>query len=311
MLVYAYGDGLAVLWQAASQAGRPKYWKPSLQIAGLLITFGLPLWQFGQAYPPRRLEALYGQPLDIWRQTLKTGNQGERLASGLESLPSNAVVISDWEQMTILWYYQDVEGRRPDVELVYPVERLKDFTAGERDVCLARNLPVGPEWHPTSAGALACLQRKATLTAPEQATPVGTALYTPEGQAVLELAGYQIEGDVYAAGRYAPVVLTWRALTNVADDYAISLHILDEQWQPVWAQDIAAPVLGMYPTSRWMMGEVVQDYHEFALPRQMPPARYLWTVVVYRQLADGSFLQLRDQQGNVEILGGTFEVTPR
>jgi hypothetical protein len=34
-------------------------------------------------------------------------------------------------------------------------------------------------------------------------------------------------------------------------------------------------------------------------------------VVVYRQLADGSFLQLRDQQGNVEILGGTFEVTPR
>ena len=55
----------------------------------------------------------------------------------------------------------------------------------------------------------------------------------------------------------------------------------------------------------------MQDYHELALPREMPPARYLWTVVVYRKLADGSFSQLRDQQGNIEVLGGTFEVTPR
>jgi len=116
---------------------------------------------------------------------------------------------------------------------------------------------------------------------------------------------------VYAAGRYAPLAIIWRALADLHDDYAVSLHILTEQWHQVWSQDSAAPVLGMYPTSRWVKGEVVQDYHELALPREMPPARYLWTVVVYRKLADGSFSQLRDQQGNIEVLGGTFEVTPR
>jgi len=31
-------------------------------------------------------------------------------------------------------------------------------------------------------------------------------------------------------------------------------------------------------------------------------------VVVYRQLADGSFEQLRDAKGNIEILGGAFDV---
>ncbi len=311
VLVYAYGEGLAGLWQAAQQLRGRRPVRFLLQAVCISLALGVAAWQFSYAYPLRRQEATYGQPLDIWRQTLKTGNQAERLASGLEGLPPNAVVISDWEQMTILWYYQHVEGRRPDVELVYPVERLADFTAGQREICLTRSLPVGAEWHPTNVGPLVWLQRQPARTVPDAATPVGTALYTPDGQPVLELSGYQMDSDVYAASQYAPLVISWRALANLKDDYALSLHILDEQWRPIWTQDSAAPVLGMYPTSRWVQGEVVQDYHELALPRELPPARYLWTVVVYRQLPGGSFAQLRDQQGNVEILGGTFEVTPR
>jgi hypothetical protein len=41
----------------------------------------------------------------------------------------------------------------------------------------------------------------------------------------------------------------------------------------------------------------------------MTPGRYLWTIVVYRQLPDGTFVQLRDEADNNSILGGTFEVT--
>ena len=65
----------------------------------------------------------------------------------------------------------------------------------------------------------------------------------------------------------------------------------------------------MYPTSRWSPGEVVRDYRELTLGPDLRAGRYLWTVVVYRRLPDGSFQQLKDRQGNVEILGGTLAVT--
>ena len=309
VLIFAYAEGLSALWLAAAHWAGFRRWRPVVLGGWALLACAVPVLQFGYAYPLRRLDASYGEPLDIWRQTLKTGNMGERLASGLSALPQNATVISDWEQETVFWYYQQVEGRRPDLQLVYPVERLADLAATGREICLARSLPVGPEWHPTNLGPLVWLQRQPAFAIPEQVTPVGTALYTTAGQAILELYGYQAEADTYAAGRYAPLTLTWRALTNVPDDYSVSLHVLTEAWEPVWSQDSAASVLGMYPTSRWVQGELVQDYREIPIPQEMPPARYLWTVVVYRKLADGSFVQLRDQQGNVEILGGTFEVT--
>ena len=170
----------------------------------------------------------------------------ERLAAGLDALPAHAVVISDWEQLTALWYYQKVEGRRPDVQLVYPVERLAEFTAGQNEICLTRSLPVGPEWHPTNVGPIVWLQRQPSFTVPDQITPVGTALLTPAGQPVLELAGYQAESDCIRRTLCSPDI-TWRALADLHDDYAVSLHILTEQWQQVWSQDSAAPVLGMYP----------------------------------------------------------------
>ncbi len=310
VLIFAYAEGLNALWQAAARRQVPKYWQPTAMGIVVLLAGAVPVLQLRYAYPLRRLDATYGEPLDIWRQTLKTGNMGERLASGMETLPPNATVIGDWEQITTLWYYQHVEGRRPDLQLVYPVERLADLASSGREICVTRNLPVGKEWHPTNVGGLVWLQRQPAMVIPEQITPVGTALYTPDDQPILELAGYQAESDVYPAGHYAPLLLTWRALNNIPDDYSLSLHVLTEDWQQVWSQDIAAPVLGMYPTSRWVQGEVVQDYHELPIPREMPPARYLWTVVIYRKLADGTFAQLHDQSGNLEILGGTFEVTP-
>jgi hypothetical protein len=311
-LIYACAEGLTAIWRliAARLERRPE-WLFGAQAVGLAGLALVALAQFGQAYPIRRAEALYGEPLDIWRQTLKTGNMSERLAAGMSDLPLNAVVIGDWEQLTVLWYYQKVEHRRPDLTILYPIDRLADYAAGDDEIVLARHMPVGAEWHPTNVGALVRLQRQPGFAVPDHITPVGAALYTEDNQPRLELVGHAAESDVYAAGRYAPLLITWRALTNIAEDYSISLHILDENWQQLWSQDIAAPVLGMYPTSRWVKDEIVQDYHELAIPREMPPGRYLWTVVVYRQAADGSFVQLRDAQGNIDILGGTFEVVPR
>jgi len=247
----------------------------------------------------------------VYRQVLKSGDMGDRLVARMDDLPQDAVVLADWEQVTILWYKQKVEGVRPDLTLIYPIERLGDFAGNDRPICLARTLPVGQEWHPTNIGPLVCLSREPDTTIPDDFTPLDKPLLTPEGDPCLDLAAYRIDQTTIAAGQYVPIVLAWRALADHPEDYSISLHILSESWQQVWSQDMAAPVLGMYPTSHWVQGEVVMDYHELAIPREMAPDRYLWTVVVYRQLADGSFEQLRDADGNIEVLGGTFEVVAR
>ncbi len=312
LVVACYVYGLNALWDVIRGWLKDHQgWQRGLGIALAVGVLALPAYQLAHTYPVRRTMALYGDPLDIWRQILKTGTQGERLASGMADLPPEAVVIGDWEQITILWYAQHIEGVRPDLTLVYPIDALADYAASGREIVLARHLPVDETWHPTNVDALVWLRREPSFDLPTRLIPIGTPLSTPEGAPQLELAGYWMQATTVEAGQHVPLVITWRALADLDTDYSLSLHILDEQWNLIWSRDIGAPVLGMYPTSRWVEGEVVQDYHELDVPREMPPRRYLWTVVVYRQLADGSFEQLRDPGGGIEVLGGTFEVIPR
>ncbi|GAB4512357.1 MAG: hypothetical protein OHK0046_11730 [Anaerolineae bacterium] len=273
---------------------------------GSIILFALPAWQFAQTYPEARQAAQYGDTLDLWRVTLKSGDMGARLTRGMGHLPQGALVASDWEQVTILWYAQQVEGVRPDLSIVYPIERYAE--AGAQPVCLARHLPVDETWHPTNTGALICLNRDPVFDLPEGATPIETALYTESGEPVMALAAASQPETLASPGQHLPLTLIWRALTDIALDYSISLQVLDENWIPVWTRDIQAPVMGMYRTSRWVEDEIVQDYHEISVPPTLPAGRYLWTVVVYRPLSGGTFERLRDTQGNINILGGTFEV---
>lgn len=317
VLIYAYAYGLVEVWQFARNGMmeiRPlRRLRYEFIIAPLILAvpiFAVSAYQFSQAYPLAREQAIYGDPLDIWRQTLKSGDMGARLTANLNNLPENAALASDWEQVTILWYEQKVEGIRPDIEIFYPIERYTDFVE-TRPVCLARHLPVGEEWRPTNIGAFICLNNTPQTELPENMIPIGTTVFTAEDQPVMQLAGYSGGGDVIPAGTHVPLTLYWQAESDTRADYSISLQLLDENWNFIWSRDIQSPVMGMYATSRWENGEVVGDYHELDIPRTLPPGRYRWTVVLYRQDDAGNFLQLHDADGNVNILGGLFDVVAR
>lgn len=311
VLIYAAGHSLAALWDWAGNRLRTQHEsrRLALGILGACLIGALPAAQFLTTYDARRLDAIYGEPLDIWRQTLKSGDMGARLTQRMTHLPQNAVVAADWEQVTILWYMQRVEGVRPDLTILYPIERYADYADDQRPVCLARHLPVDERWHPTNNGALVCLGRDAARALPDDITALDVALVNADGAEILELAGFRLGDTRISAGTHVPLSLVWRALTTPQADYSISIQLLDDNWNRVWSRDIQSPVMGMYPTSRWAEGEVIEDYHEISIARAMPPGRYLWTVVIYRQLEDGSFENLRDAQGNVNILGGTLEIT--
>lgn len=312
LMVYAYSYGLNALWHYFSQ--RRSQWKPaSMGLAVIVLAL-----QFNYAYPIRYEKATYGEPLGLWRTTLKSGDMGERLASGLDDLPQQAVMLTEWEPATILWYYQQVEGVRPDLTIKYPVSNYFDeYEQTGRPLCVSHHVVVDETWHPTAYDALICLQREPTIIADPAELPTRVTrlddkiLFDSQSQPQLSLMGYWIDGTVHEAGTYVPLVLSWRAMSDLQHDYSISLRIVrivEGEWQEFSHHDIQHPVSGMYATSRWTQNELVHDYHELDLPPDMEAGNYFWGVVVYRQRNDGSFENLHDSEGNELIFGGTFRV---
>lgn len=308
VMAYAFGIGLyEILLQLSSMSNRKLFYGLHTGIVILLI--GLGIFQFQQIYPDMKQASQYGEPLGIWRSTLKSGDMGERLTAKMDDLPRDAVLALDWEQMTIFWYEQKVEGVREDLTLDYPIEFYANYIDNDQPVCIGRNIPLDEKWKLTNIGPIVCLSEEYTTTLPNGAVSINKPLYDNNDNSVLALAGVDPLAPMYGAGQHVPLLLYWQALADIDADYSISIRLLTENWETVWSRDMQAPVLGLYRTSRWSIDEVVGDYHEISIPRDLTEGRYLWTVVVYRALATGEFENLHDSEGNNVILGGTFEVT--
>lgn len=112
----------------------------------------------------------------------------------------------------------------------------------------------------------------------------------------LYLEGYDLDPREPAAGDTVRVALHWQARSQPAEEYVISVQLLDESGKLVAQQD-SPPLAGDYPTSYWQAGETVVDRHDVALPAALGAGDYSLVVVVYRQsdqqrlavsLADGT-----------------------
>ncbi len=313
------GEGMAAL--PAWTLGRSERTPLNTRLAALAIVAAILIWILAP-WPSRYLalrEAHLGAgTLDPWRQTLKSGHMADRLGLALADVPPEAVIVADWEQATPLWYYQQVEGLGPDVTILYPIERLDEALATGRPVVLARTLPgLGTPWHPWAETPLITLRDAPTMTLPEGAVPIGQGL-----GGVIELAGYRLHPTVRATadgpkepypGEVAALTIYWRALATPPHDYSVSLRLYDAAGGMVASVDSQHPVLGMYPTSGWAPGEVVADYYELQIPRELGPSELTWRVVLYRALPEGGWenLPLDGAPEQSETLGGTITVVGR
>jgi len=61
------------------------------------------------------------------------------------------------------------------------------------------------------------------------------------------------------------LVLYWRCLERMEDDYTVFVHLLDAEGNIV-AQGDSPPVQGHYPTTMWAVGEMVRDEHPLVGP---------------------------------------------
>jgi hypothetical protein len=317
------GEALSALWLAVARIANPRHSQVSRFLCPVLLAIPMLLWPlvpFPDRYWPLREAHLGAGVLDPWRQTLKQGYMGDRVGSAIAHVEPNAVILCDWEQATALWYFQQVEGYNPGVEVVYPIERLDEAATWGRPLYLARAQGgIADRWYPSCSESLIALHTEPQRALPGDAEPLSRRLGD-----VLELAGYEVGyadgwgglqgGDppAFYPASVVPLTVYWRALQVPSYDYSVSLRLYDGAGGTVYVIDSQHPVLGTYPTSRWAAGQVVADRYEIQLPAALAPGEYRWGVVVYRALPGGGWESLRvDGTADEIAIGGTVSVQGR
>ena len=83
-----------------------------------------------------------------------------------------------------------------------------------------------------------------------------------------------------AAGASLAVTLRWQATSSSPPRYTVFLHLLD-QLGTLQAQQDVEPDNGAFPTSSWLLHELVDDTHVLKLPPNIAPGEYRLMIGVY------------------------------
>lgn len=163
----------------------------------------------------------------------------------LRDAPADTVILAHWHWATPLWYLQEIEGFRPDVEVqfVFPEgesydatweRRLRDALDSGRPVIttwVPNSQPTGlPVPEPVGEGLLFTQQPREVL--PTDFTPSNVRL-----GGMIEVVGYDIE---LPAGQSSPgdelaITVAWRPVKPL-ESYGIFIHLVGRDGQ-IYGQD--------------------------------------------------------------------------
>jgi hypothetical protein len=115
----------------------------------------------------------------------------------------------------------------------------------------------------------------------------------------IKLLGYDLPGRTVGPGERVRLALYWQALEDVGQDYLLSLRLRDANGE-VRFERRTRPVDNTYPTTEWTKDEVLRDWHDLALPADMPEGLYDLSVGV-----------LEEQEPLGEVALGQVEVRGR
>ncbi len=112
----------------------------------------------------------------------------------------------------------------------------------------------------------------------------------------IELVGYELEEKPLRPGETLELTLYWRAKEEVEKSYIVFTHLLDSEGNIRGQQD-GIPVEGMYPTSSWPAGQIVEDRHRIPIADVAPAGDYRLAVGLY-ELDSLERLKAVDAEGN-------------
>jgi hypothetical protein len=292
VLVYNIGDIhdlftplyiILVLWVAMGAAAvvrlaklAPGRWGEVLPWAAVLAAVALPLWLVatGFAAVDRSGEV---QVRKDWEAVLE------------QPIPQEAVLISnDRDEMMPLWYLQLIEGRRTDLTGVFPlltaasehanvVRLLDEALESGRPVYLVKPMP-GLELKYQLIPELDLVRVERTAGASDQGwIPAGEEL-----GGAMALVAYRLGQPEVKSGSGIEVVLHWRPLQLLEDDYTSYVHLVNKSGQPVTQSD-HPPGGEHYPSSMWQPGEDLYDAHILDVPLNVATGEYGLEAGMYSQ----------------------------
>jgi hypothetical protein len=206
---------------------------------------------------------------------------------------SAVLVSNDRDELMPLWYFQQVDGVRPDLAGVFPLllpepgwldvgQAVESALSTGRPVYLIKPMPG--------------LEVKAALgqADPSGLTPVlGPAIAGPPAFAedvVIGNAVRMLGFDVQRDDETVQIDLHWQPLHPMDNDYTSFVQLLAASEEKV-AQSDHQPGGVYYPTSHWQPGETLRDRHTLTLPAGALPGPYRLLVGMY-QIVDGEIVTL-------------------
>jgi len=161
----------------------------------------------------------------------------------LEQAPAGALILADWRWATPLWYLQQVEGRRPDVEVryVYPItmgesgeeywetwQRHVQEAGPDRPVLMTHFYEfAGYTTEPWGAGFLIRPRPVTEPQAPLELTESAGFLSALTFGNHVQLVGYHLQQDRFHPGQVAEIVLAWRATGALDVPPSFTLRLVD------------------------------------------------------------------------------------
>ncbi|MFC2023622.1 hypothetical protein ACFLT5_02665, partial [Chloroflexota bacterium] len=230
-----------------------------------------------------------------------------------EPLPPDSTIVGLLGEMTLLRYFQETEGLRPDVETIAADdergrrEAIDESLARGRSAFITHPLPSLDETQ--SLGTVIGLMRVSgdgqslvvvadpLYEAP--AVPRPTDLELTPG---LQLLGYGVHEHNGHWQRWARLRLWWTSPSRLTKSLKVSVRLLDAGGNLVSTSD-AEPVAWSYPTTSWRPGEIVADAYEMPLPSGTPAGEYTPLVIVYDPSTG-------DELGRVELSAIHLEGNP-
>jgi hypothetical protein len=99
----------------------------------------------------------------------------------------------------------------------------------------------------------------------------------------MRFLGYYPIQDAIHRGDQLPIGLYWRARAKPRGDYLVVVQLRDANNRVAFEQS-ARPAAGTYPTTLWSEGEVLLDWHDIQLPKDILRGQY--RIVVQLRNAD-------------------------
>ncbi len=96
------------------------------------------------------------------------------------------------------------------------------------------------------------------------------------------LVACDLENDSLEPGEMLRLVLYWRALQPVQENYTVFVHVARADGEVLVQRDVQ-PREGTRPTSSWVIDELVTDPYELSIPSDAPPDIYWLKVGMYSQ----------------------------